>query len=38
MNAALTSSLSSSASAGHGLRATAAEPSASVQITGLQLG
>jgi ABC-2 type transport system ATP-binding protein len=41
MNAALTSSLSSpssSASAGLGLRATAAEPAASVQITGLQLG
>jgi ABC-2 type transport system ATP-binding protein len=38
MNAALTSSPSSSPIAGIGLRATAAEPAASVQITGLQLG
>jgi len=38
MNAALTSSPSFSASTGLGLRATAAEPAASVQITDLQLG
>jgi ABC-2 type transport system ATP-binding protein len=41
MNAALpslTTSSASSANAGLGLRATAAEPAASVQITGLQLG